>query len=254
MEVASQLPRTVAVPFLVDALADQDTAVRQAALNQLRILKEKRAVQAILAQLDDTDISTQQMAMAALRSITGQQFYARLTDPDTKRWEAIHQWKAWYQTARLHYPEQLTPTAQHPVQAIDAPNLHLRTLEGQQIALRCPPKPILINFWGTWCGACQQKLPYLIAFHHRYGNAVMVIGVAFDEPEGEEGLRAFCAQRGIHYPQVMGTASVTEALGVHSVPQTVLIDTRGKIRFWWEGARDLATMERALRLLTEQRR
>jgi thiol-disulfide isomerase/thioredoxin len=250
-EMATRQPPEDALELLIDCLADHDTEVRQVAVNGLQRLRDRRAVSALIALLrDDPNEQTQQMAMGALRALTGQPFYARYTDPPEQRRQARQAWLRWWATAQRRFVA-LQPKPVHPAHTQDAPDVPLRTLEGESIALRRPPKPLLLNFWGTWCGGCQQELPHLIAFHERYGARVLVVGVAFDEPEGEQGLRKFCAEKGIRYPQAMGDTRLRDAFNLHGVPQTVLIDAQGRIQFWWVGARDLGTLERALKQLQE---
>jgi thiol-disulfide isomerase/thioredoxin len=250
-EMATRQPPEDALELLVDCLADHDTEVRQVAINGLQRLRDRRAVGALIALLrDDPNEQTQHMAMGALRALTGQPFHARYTDPPDKRRQARQAWLRWWATAQREFVAlQLKPV--HPAHTQDAPDLTLRTLEGERIALRRPPKPLLLNFWGTWCGGCQQELPHLIAFHERYGARVLVVGVAFDEPDGEQGLRQFCTEKGIRYPQATGDERLRDAFDLHGVPQTVLIDAQGRICFWWVGARDLGTLERAVKLLGE---
>jgi len=247
-EMATRQPREDALELLTDCLADHDTAVRQAALGGLQRMGDRRAVGALIALLrDDPNEQTQQMAMGALRAITGQPFYTRYTDPPEKRQQARQAWLRWWHQAQREFVT-LQPKPVHPAHTQDAPDLTLRTLEGEPITLRRPPKPLLLNFWGTWCSGCQQELPHLIALHQRYGDRVQVVGVAFDEPDGEQGLRNFCAEKGIRYPQAMGDERLRDAFNLHGVPQTVLIDAQGRIRFWWVGARDLGTLERAVKM------
>lgn len=250
-EMATRQPREDALELLIDCLADHDTEVRQAAINALQQIRDRRAVGALIALLrDDPNEQTQHMAMGALRALTGQPFHARYTDPPDKRRQARQAWLRWWQRAQREFATR-QPKPVHPAHTQDAPDLTLRTLEGEPIALRRPLKPLLLNFWGTWCGGCQQELPHLIALHQRYSDRIQVVGVAFDEPDGEQGLRQFCAEKGIRYPQAMGDERLRDAFDLHGVPQTVLIDAQGRIRFWWVGARDLGTLERALKLLQE---
>jgi HEAT repeat protein/peroxiredoxin len=250
-EMATRQPHEHALELLVDCLADHDSEVRQTAVSGLQSLRDRRAVGALVALLrEDSNEQTQHMAMGALRALTGQPFYARYTDPPAKRRQARAAWLRWWTRAQGQFAP-LQPKPIHPMRTQDAPDLTLRTLDGERIALRRPPKPLLVNFWGTWCGGCQQELPHLIAVYQQHGDRILVVGVAFDEPEGAQGLRRFCAEKGIHYPQVMGDTRLRNAFDIHGVPQTVLIDAQGRIRFWWVGMRDAGTLERALRLIGE---
>ena len=250
-ETATRQPRDHALALLLDCLADHDTEVRQTAINGLQSLRDRRAVGALITLLrDDPNERTQHLAMGALRALTGQPFYARYTDPPAKRQQVREAWLRWWTRAQRQFAA-LQPKPIHPTLTQDAPDLIVRTLDGERIALRRPPKPLLINFWGTWCSGCQQELPHLTAVHHQYGDRVQVVGIAFDEPEGADGLRRFCAEKDIHYPQVMGDARLRDAFDIHGVPQTVLIDAQGHIRFWWVGVRDAGTLERAIHLIGE---
>ncbi|RMH07979.1 MAG: hypothetical protein D6697_07305 [Armatimonadetes bacterium] len=248
-EMASRFPREEASALLIDCLLDHDTVVRQTAITALQAMREQRAVATLMELMrDDSDDQTQHMAMGALRAITGQNFHARYTDPPEKRAQVRQQWLKWWAKAKTEYPAQM-PRPRHPRLTVPAPNLTLRTLDGETISLRNPPKPLLLNFWGTWCGECQHELPHLTQFHQKYGEQVLVVGVAFDEPEGVQGLRKFCQEKGVSYPQVMGDERIVDVFHLHGVPQTVLIDTQGNIRFWWVGERDFGTLERALQIL-----
>ncbi len=248
-EMSSRLPREAASELLISCLIDHDTVVRQTAIMQLQSLRERRAVAPLIELLrDDPNEQTQQMAMSALRAITGRPYYARYTDPPEQRAKARQQWLEWWRDAQREYPA-VQPQLYSPKHSMPAPDITLRTLDGETIALRSSPKPLLINFWGTWCGECQSELPDFIRFHNEYGDRVMVVGVAFDEPAGEQGQRKFCAEQGVRYPQALGTERIADAFHLHGVPQTLLIDTQGRIRFWWTGARDFGTLQRALQML-----
>ncbi|MCS7301259.1 MAG: HEAT repeat domain-containing protein [Fimbriimonadales bacterium] len=248
-EVANRLPREAASALLIDCLQDHDAVVRQTAITKLQAMRERRAVAPLIELLrHDLNDQTQHMVIGALRAITGQPYYARYTDPPEKRAQVRNQWLNWWRNAQRDYPT-VQPQPRHPKHFVQAPNLTLRTLDGETIALRNPPKLLLINFWGTWCGGCLHELPDLIRFHEKYGDRVLVVGVALDEPEGEQGLRQFCAQKGVQYPQVLGDERISDAFHLHGVPQTVLIDPQGNIRFWWAGARDFGTLERALQIM-----
>ena len=68
----------------------------------------------------------------------------------------------------------------------ELPKSHSKTLDGG----RCPiepvsgSKPVLVNFWATWCPPCRDEMPLLQAAADRYSRNLSVIGVNFDEPEG----------------------------------------------------------------------
>ena len=70
---------------------------------------------------------------------------------------------------------------------------------------------------------------------------------------GEAGLKAYCAEKGLTFPQTIDDA-IPEAYGdVLEIPVTVLIDAHGKIRYRWHGERDYASFARTIERLQSER-
>ncbi len=113
-EMATRQPREDALELLIDCLADHDTELRQAAINALQQIRDRRAVGTLIALLrDDPNEQTQQMAMSALRALTGQPFHARYTDPPDKRRQARQAWLRWWQRAQREFATR-QPKPGHP--------------------------------------------------------------------------------------------------------------------------------------------
>lgn len=93
-------------------------------------------------------------------------------------------------------------------------------------------RPLLINFWATWCPPCIDELPMLDALHARSGDTgLRVIGIALDDPEA---VREFLEQVPVNFPMYLaqpGVVDLSTTLGnARSVlPYSVLIDTDGRI-------------------------
>lgn len=93
-------------------------------------------------------------------------------------------------------------------------------------------RPLLVNFWATWCGPCVQEMPALDAYHRAQGDdGVVVVGIALDDPEA---VRAFLARHGVGYPIVLDVPGPNDAStrlgdtrGV--LPYSVAVDTSGRI-------------------------
>jgi cytochrome c biogenesis protein CcmG/thiol:disulfide interchange protein DsbE len=89
-------------------------------------------------------------------------------------------------------------------------------------------KPVVINFWATWCVPCYQEHPVLTQAAQIYGGQVQFIGVVFDDAEGK--ILDFLRQNGGAYPTLMDQGGKTSiAYGVGGVPETFFLDRNGTI-------------------------
>jgi len=89
-------------------------------------------------------------------------------------------------------------------------------------------KPVVLNFWATWCVPCYQEHPVLVENAQRIGANVQFVGVVFNDTEDK--INAFLRQRGSAYPTVLdeqGKAAI--AYGVGGVPETYFINPKGVI-------------------------
>ena len=89
-------------------------------------------------------------------------------------------------------------------------------------------KPVVINFWATWCVPCFQEHPALQGAARAMGSDVQFLGVVYEDDEAR--VRSFLAERGQAYPSLLdGGARTAIAYGVAGVPETYFIDGAGRI-------------------------
>lgn len=89
-------------------------------------------------------------------------------------------------------------------------------------------KPLVVNFWATWCGPCWEEHPVLVASARMMQPNVQFLGVVFQDKE--EKILGFLQQRGESYPTVVDDAGKTAiAYGVGGIPETYFIDANGVI-------------------------
>jgi cytochrome c biogenesis protein CcmG/thiol:disulfide interchange protein DsbE len=89
-------------------------------------------------------------------------------------------------------------------------------------------RPVVLNFWATWCIPCAEEHPLLRAAAQRLGPDVQFIGIVYQDDE--TGARTFLAEHGGGYPSLLDTGGKTAiAYGVFGVPETYFIDGDGKI-------------------------
>lgn len=102
-------------------------------------------------------------------------------------------------------------------------------------------KPVVLNFWATWCGPCYEEHPTLVANARELPN-VQFVGVVFNDEE--EKILRFLAERGAAYPTLLDANGKTAiAYGVGGVPETFFINPEGKIVAKFEGPLTTETLQ-----------
>lgn len=93
-------------------------------------------------------------------------------------------------------------------------------------------KPVVINFWATWCPPCRSELPAFDKLYRQYGNEVsfMMIDLTDGYRETVEGVKRFISENGYTFPVYYDTeGSAAEAYNVSSIPFTVAVGRNGNI-------------------------
>jgi thiol-disulfide isomerase/thioredoxin len=137
------------------------------------------------------------------------------------------------------------------------PDLKLKDLDGKDVALAdLKGKVVFVNFWATWCGPCQDEIPSLIDLQNKYaGKGFTVLGIAMDD-DGKSVVAPFVAKEKyevngqkllINYPVVIGSDEAADKFGgIMGYPTSFLISRSGKQIMKFQGAPDLAIIEKAV--------
>ena len=113
-------------------------------------------------------------------------------------------------------------------------------------------KPIVLNFWASWCGPCQSEMP---AFEKKYtevGEEVhfLMINMTDGGRETMEKAAAFIEKNGYHFPVFFDTTSqAAMTYAAYSLPTTYFINAQGHVIGRIVGAIDEATLERGISLI-----
>lgn len=130
-----------------------------------------------------------------------------------------------------------------------APDFELKTLEGDRIRLSdLRGKPVLLNFWASWCGPCRRELPGLLNIHRDLtSKGLVILGV---NDEGRGAARKYAAEANLMFDTVDDFGKKAHKLyRVRSIPTVFLIDKDGTIVRFFSGARDEATLRAALKAI-----
>lgn len=110
--------------------------------------------------------------------------------------------------------------------------LQLQTPDGAPLALQqFAGKPLLVNFWATWCPPCVRELPLLSSFSQEQQH-LQVLGLAIDQATP---VQKFLARQPLTFPVAMagaGGSTLTRALGnvTGGLPFSILFDTSGNVK------------------------
>lgn len=129
-----------------------------------------------------------------------------------------------------------------------APGFALRDVStGQTVDLaQFRGKPVVLNFWATWCGPCWEEHPVLVANARMLQPGVQFLGVVFQDEEKK--ILTFLDQRGSSYPTVVDDRGKTAiAYGVGGIPETYFIDAEGVIRAKYNGPMSADILQANLR-------
>ena len=126
-----------------------------------------------------------------------------------------------------------------------APSFSVKTLEGKPLrSTDLRNKPVIVDFWATWCGPCRASMPHLSAMQSRYEKqGLTIVGMSVDDG-GPAGVRKFANTLGVKFTLAMANDEILDAYGpIRSIPTTFFINRKGDIVRRVVGYIDGETME-----------
>lgn len=134
-----------------------------------------------------------------------------------------------------------------------APDFTMTDADGATLTLAdFKGKPVLLNFWASWCGPCQSEMPDIQTAWKEHGTDVefVIVNMTGMNGETEQSAKAFLADAGYAFPCYFdANNSAATAFGVSSIPQTYLIDAEGNILGGYMGAMTSSIIDEGIQML-----
>jgi len=112
-----------------------------------------------------------------------------------------------------------------------APDFKLQNLDGQYISLSdLRGKPVLLNFWATWCKPCVSEMPYIQQVYEEWsGKGLVVLAVNIGQSPAE--VKRFLQAHSLSLPVLLDTKeNAARKYNITAIPTSFLIDSDGVIR------------------------
>ena len=129
----------------------------------------------------------------------------------------------------------------------EAPEFTVYDLDGNAVRFsdRVGEKPIIINFWATWCGPCKSEMPHFEKAFKEYGDRIdfMMINPTDGVNDTKENVAKFLSETGYTFPVYYDLDSNAGSVyGITGFPMTFFIDKDGYLLGYVPGAMDEATL------------
>lgn len=265
IEILSQAQVPGAREVIAGRLTDADSRTRYQATVGLGRFSQRSVTPLLLDRLDDPSPRVAQAAAEALSSRTGiSRPWPSGDDPQSQaqRQATAEAWRGWWReqgpgglALAVTHADAPAATPRVPIERPLAPAFELQTLEGKTVRLEdLRGKPVLLNFWATWCTPCIAETADLVKTAGTFGDAATVVGIVSefknDSPARkllqqmgvqptpdtirhvqERSVAAFLTRFGVSYPVVWGTPHVLDDYASYALPTTVIIRPDGTMHW-----------------------
>lgn len=113
-----------------------------------------------------------------------------------------------------------------------APAFVLTNLEGKKVSLEdYKGRPVLVNFWATWCAPCKLEMPWFEEFRKQYASqGFEILGITDDADAGKDVIAKAVQKAGVSYPILLTDGKIDKAYGATDyLPMSFYVDRNGVV-------------------------
>jgi thiol-disulfide isomerase/thioredoxin len=114
-----------------------------------------------------------------------------------------------------------------------APAFTLLDLNGRKVSLsNFKGRPLVLNFWGTYCPPCKIEMPWLEEFSKKYApDGLQIVGITYDSEVGRDTIARDAQQLGVTYPILLSTPTAEKDYlsDTEALPMSFYVDKSGKV-------------------------
>jgi cytochrome c biogenesis protein CcmG/thiol:disulfide interchange protein DsbE len=113
-----------------------------------------------------------------------------------------------------------------------APDFALKTIDNQWLHLSdLRGKPVIVNFWATWCPPCREEMPAMQKFYEENKKDVEILSVHLTSQDQRQKVEPFIKKYGLTFPVVLDEkGKVLKLYNIQTIPTSYIIDRDGVIR------------------------
>lgn len=163
---------------------------------------------------------------------------------------------AWVIDSREAPAKTESSLTEAPIVGHLAPDVTVTTYDGQQSFVLSEivdregssGKPVVLNFWATWCAPCRIEMPHFERASLNLHDEVVILGV--NQGETADSIAKFNQTMGVTYPLLLDEGWVTShRYGVANLPTTIFIDAQGVVQEVFIGTMNQAVLESKIKRL-----